>query len=169
MPQFFDRYIELVPDVDLMQALEDNMEFSTEDISHFHALEDKTYAKDKWTVKDILQHLIDNERIQSYRALRFARKDKNLLPGYDEVLYGSTAMPQRRTVDDLVAEFKSLRQSTWYLFKTMPEGACHENGICFNVSISVLALGFVIVGHQIHHMNILKEKYFPLLETNQLK
>lgn len=163
MPQFFDRYINLVEDIDITEALQlyaINHLNVEKDI--LHELGDKRYAEDKWTVKDILQHIIDNERIQAYRALRFARNDKSILPGYDEKLFATTANTANRTVDNLLEEFKTVRASNIYLFKSFSNEMLLRDGICFNTTISVLGLGFVIVGHQIHHFNIIKEKYYPL-------
>ena len=167
LPEFFDRYIHLVQDIELTEALEEKLNYRAEEVAVFKNLKDLSYAKDKWTVKDILQHVIDTERIQAYRALRFARKDKNLLPGFDEVLYGATAHATNRTVDDLLLEHQAVRQSTIALFKSFSQENLLETGICFNISISVLALGFVIAGHQIHHLKIIRERYLPLIAGMQ--
>src|SRR5690348_17027724 len=87
MPEFFDRYILLTEDEDIINSLENNLSVLEDlNIEELFRLGDKVYSKDKWTVKDIFQHMIDNERIQSYRALRIARNDKTIMPGYDENL-----------------------------------------------------------------------------------
>ena len=165
LPQFFDKYIHLTNDVELTDALKINLTIPKADIEKFHKLKNITYAPGKWTVKDILQHVIDTERIQAYRALRIARKDKTLLPGFDESLFGSNAHAEKRSIEDLIEEQKTVRQSTIALFNSFSEDSFFEKGICFNVPISVLSLGFVMVGHQIHHRNILEERYFPLIES----
>lgn len=163
MPQFFDRYIHLVEDIELTEALQKYAENSWEDkIDILNQLGDTRYAPDKWTVKDILQHIIDNERIQSYRALAFARGEKASLPGYDEVLYGANAQTARRTVNDLLLELALVRKSTLALFESFDDKMLLQEGIAFNVQISVLALGFMMVGHQIHHFKVMEERYFPL-------
>ena len=161
-PRFFEKYIHLVDDIDLKEGLELYKGFNEEFISGMERVGDKTYAEGKWTVRDILQHVIDNERIQSYRALRIARKDNTVLPGYDVQLFGKNAKANRRTIEELAEEFSILRKANIFLFKSFDEEDLIQKGICYNVEISVLALGFVLIGHQIHHMKIIEEKYFCL-------
>jgi len=163
MPEFFDRYINLVEDIDIHEAMKKYaFKLNGEDVESLKRLGDKTYAPDKWTVKDILQHMIDTERIQAYRALRFARNDQSILPGFDEQVYGAEANASKRSVVDLLDELIYVRQSNILLFRSFDNTMLLREGICFKVTISVLALGFVIVGHGIHHMNVIKEKYYPL-------
>ncbi|MCE7064109.1 DinB family protein [Dyadobacter sp. CY326] len=164
MPQFFDRYINLVEDIDIFEAFEkyspDNVYAETQKLV---ALQNRAYAEGKWSVKDILQHVIDNERIMSYRALRFSRNDKTTLPGYDEELLAANTVATERSVEDLMQEFNVVRQSTISLFKHMNETMLLRSGIAYQTNISALALAFVIIGHPIHHMNVISERYFPLL------
>lgn len=165
MPQFFDRYIKLADDIDIIEALE---KYSTVeglvDKDHLEKLGDKVYAEGKWTVKEVLQHIIDNERVQAYRALRIGRNDKTPLPGYDENLFAANASVSGRDVGELLEEFAIVRRSNIMLFENFNEEEQQRSGLCNNVPISVLALGFVLVGHQIHHANILKERYLPLID-----
>jgi len=165
MPAFFDRYINLVEDIDIAEAFS---KYSPEKIyeatDKLTALGDQAYAPAKWTVKDILQHVIDNERIMSYRALRFSRNDNTVLPGYEEELLAANTMANERTVADLMEEFSFVRKSTELLFKNMDNEMILRSGIAYKSEISALALGFVIIGHAIHHMNIIQERYFPLLK-----
>jgi DinB superfamily len=165
MPQFFDRYILLVENIDIIEGLQQTANlFHDETVKQaLLQLGDQVYAPDKWTAKDILQHIIDNERIMSYRALRFARNDKTSLPGYDEELFGANTTANSRTLDDLLEEFSIVRQSTITLFKSFSDEMFHREGISFNQKISPLALGFVLMGHPIHHLKLLKERYFPLI------
>ncbi|HEX8546694.1 MAG TPA: DinB family protein [Cytophagaceae bacterium] len=163
MPQFFDTYINLAKDEDIITSLEDLAAFNTNFLAALEILGDKTYAEHKWSVKDILQHLIDNERIQAYRALAFARGESKLLPGYDQEPYAHIAMANRRTFESLFEEIKVVRSSTISLFKSFDHKMLSREGICYNVKISVLALGFVIAGHQVHHLNIISERYLPLV------
>lgn len=167
MPQFFDRYILLVEDIDVIEGLQKTAQlFHTEAIKQaMLKLGDQVYAPSKWTAKDILQHLIDNERIMSYRAMRFARNDKTALPGYDEELFGANTTANSRTIEDLLEEFLLVRKSTIALFKSFSDEMLHREGISFNQRISPLALGFVLIGHPIHHLNVLKERYFPLIQA----
>ena len=164
MPDFFDRYINLVDDIDLMDALAQTARFENLlSLETLEALGDRVYAPGKWISKDILQHIIDNERIMSYRALRFARNDQTPLPGYDEDPFAQFAHASRRTLPDLYDEYALVRQSTLALFRNFDEEMLLRSGIASNREISVLALGFVLVGHPIHHVNIIRERYLPLL------
>ena len=165
LPEFFDRYINLVDDIEALAALEKyGSNWLNSEKEKFNALKDTIYAPGKWTVKDILQHVIDNERIFCYRALRFARNDKTPLPGYDEQLFGQQANGFKRTVDDLLDEFALVRQASLALFNNFSEEMLLRRGVANNKEISVAAIGFVIAGHPIHHLNILKERYYPLLK-----
>jgi hypothetical protein len=167
MPSFFDRYIQLVePEVELIEGLQKSLQsFIEYDFSLLGRLGDKVYAPDKWTVKDILLHIIDNERIMAYRALRFARNDKTVLPGYDEQVLAKYGNANTRLIQDLKREFVSVRLSSITLFKSMNEEALMRLGKAFQVDISPLALGFVLIGHQMHHFKVIEEKYLPLLTS----
>lgn len=164
MPGFFDRYILQIEDMDVIQALEKHTCQSIFDIEKLRLLGDKVYAENKWTCRDILQHIMDTERILAYRALRFARNDKTNLPGFEEDAYGKEAKTNRRTLEDIFEESSVLRKSTVALFKSFTKEMLVNEGVCFNQKISVLALGFVIAGHPVHHRNVIKERYYPLLD-----
>ena len=167
MPQFFDRYINLVEDIDIVEALEKyNTIHTLLSKEELERLGDKIYAPGKWTLKEIIQHLTDNERVQAYRALRIARNDQTPLPGYDENLFASNVDPAARELDDLLQEFAIVRRSNIILFKNFNEEVQQRTGLCNNVTIPVLALGFVLVGHQLHHAKIIRERYLPLI-TNE--
>ncbi len=164
MPDYFDRYINLVANIDLIDALSQEVSFAQLlPIETAEALGDRIYAPGKWTVRDILQHLIDTERIMAYRAMRFARNDQTSLPGFDEELFGQTARATCRNLTDLYEEYALNRQSTLALFRSFDEDMLTRTGVCFNQTISPLALGFVLVGHPMHHVNIIQERYLPLL------
>ncbi len=160
LPNFFDRYINLADDRDVVDAL---VQFDTFDKllprEAAEQLGDHRYAPGKWTVRDILQHVIDNERIMSYRALRFARNDSTELPGYDEEWFGQYANANHRTVAALYDEYALVRQSSIALFRSFDSEMMQRSGVCFHQQMSVLALGFVLVGHALHHANIIKERY----------
>ena len=163
MPGYFDRYINLVREDDLFEALENSKQAIEKiDISTLKKIGSKNYQAGKWTVNDIFQHIIDNERIQSYRALRFARKDSTTLPGYDEELLGRNSFATNRTIEDILQELLTVRNSSIQLYKSFDRSVFQNSGICFNQNLSVLAIGFVIVGHQIHHLNVVREKYETL-------
>ncbi len=120
---------------------------------------DFRYAEGKWTIKDIIQHLIDAERIFAYRALRFARNDKTDLPGFEENDYVDNANANDRNIMSLLTELSAVRQSTLLLFKTFSEEQFIRQGTANNNPISVRALGFVIIGHQNHHQRVFEERY----------
>ena len=164
MPQFFDRYINLVEDINIFEAFDRYTPDKVyTDITKLACLQDRAYAEGKWSVKDILQHVIDNERIMAYRAMRFSRNDKTTLPGYDEELLAANTIAYQRSVEDLMQEFNQVRQSTLSLYKGMNDEMMLRSGFAFKSEISALALGFVIIGHPIHHMRVIEERYYPLL------
>ncbi len=164
MPEFFDRYINLVVEENLFDALEKSkIDIENINIKKLKEIGDKVYQPGKWTVKDIFQHLIDNDRIQAYRALRFARGDKTVLPSYDEKLLAAHSFAHKRNIDDILNELLEVKSSNIMLFKSFEVSTIHNIGICFRIEISVLALGFQMVGHQQHHLKVIEEKYYPLL------
>lgn len=111
-PSYFDKYINLVPDIELSDALIDfGSDYYKEQLHILNALGDKVYAEGKWTIKQIVQHLIDTERIFQYRALRFARKDTTLLPGFDEDSFANVADVSRRSLEDLLEEWHAVNVS----------------------------------------------------------
>ncbi len=165
MPKYFDRYINRVEDIDLIEALEKyGSSFLEAEKENFEALGDKIYAPGKWTIKDLLQHMIDAERIFAYRALRFSRNDKTELPGFDEDRYAANVSTKSRTITDLLEEFKTVRTATIQLFRTFDATFMHREGIASGNKMSVLAIGFTMCGHTIHHLGVIKERYYPLLK-----
>jgi len=120
---------------------------------------DYRYAEGKWTIKDIIQHIIDTERIFAYRALRFSRNDTTELPGFDENLYADMAHANKRHLKDLLTELSTVRHSTMQMFASFNEEELLRRGIASNNPASVRALGFIIIGHQNHHMKIFSERY----------
>lgn len=163
VPNFFDRYILLAEEDDLLTALQNSLEdLENLDTKKLISIGDKTYAEHKWTIKDIFQHLIDNERIQSTRALRIARHDSTPLPGYDENLYAKNAEISRRSLQDLIDELKLIRKSSIELFKSIDKKNYGNKGICSGVEITPLGLAFSIIGHQKHHLDIIIDRYYNL-------
>ncbi len=120
---------------------------------------DYRYAEGKWIIKDIIQHLIDAERIFGYRALRFARNDKTELPGFEENDYVDYANANKRSIQDLLSELAVVRQATLSLFKSFSNEELVRIGIASNKPMSVRALGFIIIGHQNHHQRVFEERY----------
>jgi hypothetical protein len=121
------------------------------------------YAPNKWTVKDIIQHIIDCERIFAYRALRFAREDKTPLPGFEENDYAKSAHILDRSLDELLQELYILRESNILMFKGFSNEQLMREGPSNNYTTQVLAFGFTIAGHGLHHLAIIKERYYPLI------
>ncbi len=118
-----------------------------------------SYAADKWTLKDILQHIIDTERIMQYRLLRVARNDKTPLPGFDENQYAASADASKRSFVELKEEFKSLRKSTDLLLKSLDETQLQHIGYASNHPVTANAIAFIIFGHLLHHKQIIEERY----------
>ena len=163
MPEYFDRYINQVDDIELDTAFQNNLNtMAGLDIKSLESLKDKVYEPGKWTIKDIFQHVIDTERVFAYRSLRFARRDGITPQGYDQDIFAANAKAQQRTIKDIVEEMKLVHQSSYLLFRSFDKETLQATGICWKVEMPVLALGFTITGHFIHHMKIIKEKYLPL-------
>jgi len=120
---------------------------------------DFRYAEGKWTIKDIIQHLIDAERVFAYRALRFARNDATELPGFEENDYVNEANGNQRSIMELLTELSAVRHATLLLFKSFNEEQLLRIGIASNNPMSVRALGFVMIGHQNHHQKVFEERY----------
>lgn len=117
------------------------------------------YTEGKWTIKDIIQHIIDTERIFGYRALRISRNDTTPLPGFEENDYVDNTDANNRSIQDLLAEFSAVRHSNLFLFKSFSEEQLKRVGTTSNTAISVRAIGFVIIGHQKHHQKVFQERY----------
>lgn len=164
MPPNFAKYIELVADVELEQAFtESGRQLNELDKELLKKVGDREYEPGKWTVKDILQHLADSDRIMSYQALMLARKDGSVLQGFNQELHVKNASAAGRTVDEMIEEIKVARASTVSLFSSFDDEMLLQKAINWKYEISVLAMGFTIIGHQTHHLRIIKEKYLPLL------
>ena len=120
---------------------------------------DYSYAEGKWTVKQLLQHIIDTERIFSFRALCFSRNEHLPLPGFDEDSYARNAPATHRTLTSLQDEFILVRKSTDALLSSFTEEQLSKKGVASNYVVTVNALCFIIFGHIVHHQNILQERY----------
>lgn len=167
MAPYFDRYINKVETVELSQAFAQSLrQLETLDKSLLTKLDGKRYAPGKWTAKEIFQHIIDWERILSYRALLYARREGSPSQDVDGDLFPANMNAERRTIDALVDELKIVRAASRAMFESFDEKMLLSTGINWKYEMPVLAVGFTIVGHQIHHLKIVEEKYFPLLEAN---
>ncbi|MGB0933157.1 MAG: DinB family protein [Lishizhenia sp.] len=121
------------------------------------------YSNDKWTLKQLLNHLIDTERILATRALRFSRKDTSLLPGFDENNFALNDNSHHLSVQDLLEEYKAVREATRLFYQNINETCLDFMGNANGTEISVRELGWIIVGHDLHHLKIIREKYLPFL------
>lgn len=159
-PEYYQKYIDLLPQKDLLHLLnsqsEEIIEFignlSKTDLKHF-------YAEGKWTVGQVLQHMLDTERIFQYRALCIARGDETPLPGYDQDAYVPASMADNRTAEDLQEEFRIVRISGILLFKSFNERMLRKRGCSNGFPLSAAAAGFIIVGHEKHHLNLFRTSY----------
>ncbi len=157
---YFSRYIDLVTENEIMAALKNDhhtfIEFvkaiPPEKSEHF-------YAPGKWTIKQVINHIIDTERIFSYRALRFARADAQAVAGFEENDYAANANLKHTDLNLLTEEFDVVRQATILLFRQLEEKEMARKGMMASGETNVLALGFTICGHAKHHINIIKERY----------
>ncbi len=162
MPEYFDRYINMNDDVPVLEALEISLrELETLPIDQWREIGNAVYAPGKWTIRSILQHLIDTERVFAYRALSFARGEKNVMP-FDEELYGRNAKADNRLLEDLIEEAIQLRKSTIHLYKSFDQEMLAGIGISFRGEYAVNAIGYIFSGHQRWHFRIIEEKYLPL-------
>ena len=166
---FYSGYIAQVQQDEPIPALER----SAEEINRYLSLlpegkGDYRYASDKWTVKELLQHVTDTERVMAYRALVIARGDTTPLPGFDENSYARQANVDHRSLSDLIDELQLVRKTTICLFQNFDASALRRRGIANNNPITVLALAYIIAGHQLHHFNILRERYFPEVQSTQV-
>ncbi len=119
----------------------------------------RTYADGKWCIKDILQHLIDCERVFVYRAMRFARNDKSAQPFFEENDYAKAAKAKALPVKKILKEYKTTRQSTIAFFNNLNADTLKRAGIAGNTSTTVRAIAWIICGHELHHRGVIKEKY----------
>ena len=160
-PAYMERYIKLVPDdgnllihlEDIFSETEELIEPLSEEKMHYR------YAPDKWTIKDMLLHMSDTERIFVYRALRFSRGDETPLPGFEESLYAVHACANDRAKEDILREYSLVRESSIAFVESLSDEALNRKGLANNYNLSVRYLVNLIYGHHKHHLNILRERY----------
>jgi hypothetical protein len=157
---YYEKYISLLPPGDIVATLERELETTLSLLrSLTPAQADVRYAPDKWSVKEVVGHVIDTERIFSYRAMRFARNDQTPLPGFEQDNYVPAAKFGDRDLGDLATEFEHLRTTNLFLFRGMDDDAWRRKGVASGAEVSVRALAWIIAGHEIHHREILRTKY----------
>ena len=157
---YYDKYISLIHGNDVLGTLDEQrretlllLSGRTDEEGNFR------YAPDKWSLKEVLGHIIDSERIFAYRALRIARNDQTNIEGFEQddyVRYGPFA---RCRLEDLVEDYIAVRRSTLSLFRNLDEAAWTRRGVANKNEVTVRALAYIVAGHELHHRRILEEKY----------
>ena len=164
MPEYFDRYINLCDNVTIGQAIQTSIdELAAIPMQQWEQLDGMVYAPGKWTIKDIVQHLIDTERIFSYRALAFARGETTRLPSYEEDDYARAAEANNRTLHSLIDELHITHKSLLSLYDSFSPAMLAATGMGFKGPYSVASIGYMMPGHQRWHFKIIAERYMPLL------
>lgn len=157
---FYQPYIDALGEVSLMEIMRNQLENFPNFVKSIPA--DKwhyTYALGKWTIAEVLMHVLDAERVFQYRALRIGRGDKTPLPGFDQDAYVPNSGAHDRSQESVLDEYRAVRQSSISLFAGFSREVLGWQGTASQATVSVGALGFMICGHQKHHRNILRERY----------
>jgi len=160
---YYEGYVQLARSVVREDYLSTQYTQWEETLQAFRQNQDLAYAEGKWTVRQLLRHVIDTERIFCYRATAFARGDNSELPGFDQNEYIEHGPDPEAGLNDLLAEFQAVRSSTEWFYKNLPEERASAIGTASGSPVSVRALAYMIIGHAEHHLNILKERYVPAL------
>lgn len=157
---YYGTYVKLVPDGDVLAALAKQ---GNETQKLLRALDERRslhrYAEGKWSIREVVGHMTDTERVFTYRALRFARADATALPGFDQDVWAKTTNANTQTLASLLDDFQALRAATITLFRGFDDAAWDRAGTASDNRVSVRALAWITAGHEIHHVNILKERY----------
>jgi len=163
-PVHYWDYINLVEDLPLKAAFDKHLtNIQNLNSDALKELGNQIYAPGKWTVREILQHIIDWERIFSYRSLMYVRMEENRPPGHDQDVMATNSKANSRSLENIIDDFIMVRSSTTSLFQTYDKEDLMKPYHYFENQMSILALGYSIIGHQIHHFNIIRERYLPLL------
>ncbi len=159
-PEWYSGYVKSIGDRSFLEVLDESIKTVTQLIERLPPVSlANAYAVGKWTVAEVLLHLIDCERIFTYRALRIARGDTTPLPGFDENQYVPNSHASSRTAESLLQEYLAVRRSTLSLFQNMDPSALQRCGMANGHPFSVEMIGTIIVGHELHHLGVLKSKY----------
>jgi uncharacterized damage-inducible protein DinB len=157
---FYETYVRLVSEDDLVKALQSSLEEITENLALITTDKaDHAYAEGKWTLKELLQHMIDTERVFSFRAMAFARGEQQDLPGFDENAYAQTAKVSARNLQEMKEELLSLRRAVYFMFKGFTEEDLQRSGTANNNKVTVNAIGYITIGHVRHHFGVIRERY----------
>ncbi|HKR00327.1 MAG TPA: DinB family protein [Pyrinomonadaceae bacterium] len=157
---YYGKYIALVPEGDILVSLSGQMK---ETLALLKEIPEERaghrYAPDKWSIKEVIGHLIDTERVFAYRAMRFGRGDETPLPGFDQDEYIRNASFDSQQLSDLAAEFEHVRLANILLFRHLKDEAWGHRGAANDSPVSVRALAYIIAGHELHHREIIRSKY----------
>lgn len=159
-PRWYDSYMELVPEGYIFDLLDENMKTILELYKSFS--EEKSlyrYAEGKWSIKEILGHIIDTERIFAYRILRFSRADKTDIPQYDHNMYVERAEFDKVPLKNLIREYRTLKVANRLLFESLNEDQLLYTGTADGKEFTVRAIMYILVGHELHHLGVLKDRY----------
>jgi hypothetical protein len=163
-PAYYQPYVNLVPDIDLVELLKENLQ---ETIELFEGLSEEDglfrYSPNKWSIKEVLGHMTDTERIMSYRLLRVGRGDSTSLAGFDENDYVAGSQINKLPIRDILEDFIATRKATLTLIQNMPKDAWVNIGFANDAEISAQAIAYIIAGHAIHHRKIITERYLSIL------
>lgn len=159
-PEYYQPYIDLLPQEELLDLLKSQKE---ETINFMRNLKGKdllhSYAEGKWTVAEVIQHMIDTERIFQYRALCISRKDRTPLPGYDQDAYVPFSGANERSIQSFIEEYEAVRDSGILLFRSFTPSMLMERGNSNGKDLSAGAAGFIIAGHEKHHLKLFRSSY----------
>jgi len=162
--EYYGKYVAKVPGKEVLGTLEsERLHMSKLFTGRPERDGNFRYAPGKWTIKEVLGHIADTERIFTYRALRIARGDQTPLPGFEQDDFVKNGGFASRTLADLAEEFDAVRGASIALFRSFDDGAWSRRGVASQKEVTVRALGFITAGHQIHHRMILEEQYFPAI------
>ena len=162
--KYIQRYLDLLPSENWLLEMQNATNRTLEIYSNLSEEQGLfAYSEGKWTLKTLLEHLTDTEKIFQYRALRFARKDTTNLAGFDENLYAENGIANQLTLAELMEEFQIGRLSSLVFFTKLTPEHLQQSGTANENPISVETLGKLIVGHNLHHIKIIEERYLPLL------
>lgn len=165
-PIYFETYVSKVPEEDILPVLEAQPDELAASLAGLpEAAGGFRYAPDKWTIREVIGHLVDTERVMAYRALCFARGEQEGLPAFDENRYVENANFEERTLADLLAEFRAVRQANVLLFRHLAPGVWARKGTANNRTLTVRALAWVMAGHVRHHVGVLEERYLKALSA----
>jgi len=157
---YYSKYVDRVPDGDLLQTLRDQLD---ETLALVRGLDESqgghAYAPGKWSIRGVLNHVIDTERIFAYRALRIARGDMTPMEGFDENAYADHAGADSRTLADLADELEHVRLANIAFFRALRDDALTRRGTANGAEVSVRALAWIMAGHERHHVALLRERY----------